>query len=115
LLRGRRLRRYPSSDSNHFTAGSVDRTPNSRSNSRQERCSVSCAFLGLEDLDFVSIRVCLDLPPQGRARSAATQSNGSYRNAHLGKEGERVLQTESHAFENRANYVPARVGRSQAN
>src|SRR5258708_37337492 len=57
----------------------------------------------------MTINVCLDLPPQIRARPATTEANALHRNFHLFENRERVAQAESHALENGADNMPASV------
>ena len=84
-LNRRGLRSDALRDSYNFVAGGIHRTPDSGSDSREDCRAIGRAFLSFEDLDFVAVRVGLDLAPQGRARSAATQANVSYRHPHLAR------------------------------
>ena len=67
----------------------------------------------LRNFDFVAIHVGLDLPPQGRARSAPAQPN-AYGNSHLGKQREGIPQAERHALEDGADDVSPGVRRGQS-
>src|SRR5262245_11751901 len=96
----------------HCLAGFVDRSPESGSNSRQQRATVGRAFFSSQDLDFVAINVSLDLSPKLRTRSAATQANIGDRHPHFLEERKCVLQTESYAFKHCPSDVRTRMARS---
>src|SRR5437667_161500 len=79
----------------------VDRLPHPRPNASQNCSPISRAFFGLHDLDFFPINIGLDLPPQPRTRSPATQTDVIHRYTHLAEESKTVAQAEGYTFKNR--------------
>src|SRR5580704_394008 len=92
-------------NTHHRIAGSVHRRPDLRADPSEKRGAVSGSLFRLNDLHFVPVDVGLDLPPQGRSCSPATQANALHRNVHFFKYRKGVLQAESHAFQNRSHHM----------
>src|SRR5438105_10921380 len=61
------------------------------------------------------IDVRLNLPPERRTCTAATETNVPNRNVHFFKDGERIAQAKSYAFEDRAYDMAAMMIGGQAN
>src|SRR6266850_4394422 len=68
----------------------VHRVPHPGADSRKNRGSISRAFFGFYDLYFFPVDVGLNLPPQPRARPAATQPNAIHGYAHLAEDRKAV-------------------------
>lgn len=102
---------YPAARFNYGVASGVDTGPCSGRHTREHRDTVSRAFLRLDSLDFVSVNIRLDLPPQRGTRAAAAETNRFTRYVQLFQDLKRIFETESDAFENCANNVCARVTR----
>ena len=91
----------------------VDRRPDVRADSCQNRRAICGAFFRLDDFDVVIVDIRLNLTPKRGTRTAAAKSNALHRNFHLTENCERILQAVSDSFENRANDVGALVRRGQ--
>ena len=74
---------YPVARADNRVASGVDTGPCSACNTGEHRDTVSGAFLGFNSLDFVSVNVRLDLPPQLGTRTAAAETNRFTRHVQL--------------------------------
>src|SRR2546421_12473825 len=97
------------SHANHSVARGVNGRPKLCSNTRENGGTISRAFLGFDDFNFVTVDVGLNLLPQGRARAAAAQTDILHRYVHFVEDRETVFQAKRYALENGAYDMSPRM------
>src|SRR5215468_12606031 len=85
-----------------------------RAGSSENRRAIRSALFRFHNLDLVGVHVGLNLAPQRRPRAASAQADLVDGDVHLAEDRKRILQTESHAFQNRADDMLSMMRRRDA-
>ena len=100
-------------DMHGFVTRRIHIGPDRNADARKERRAERRAFIRDHRFHWMSVDIGLNLPPQRRAGSTASQSNLAERDTEVGKNRERISQAERDAFQHGARDVTARVACGQ--